>query len=67
MTAVRWQIRPSLLLEIDDGYTAYCFDEACAYIVRQLEDDKEPKYRSKYTSFSELYAGYTNGVKQHVR
>jgi hypothetical protein len=64
MTAVRWQIRPSLLLEIDDVYTAYCFDEACAYFVRQLEDDKEPKFRSKHTSFRELYAGYdSKGVK----
>ena len=67
MTAVKWQTKPSLLLAIDDSYTAYCFDEACAYIVRQLEDEKEPKFKSKPKSFSDLYAGYTNGVKQHVR
>lgn len=27
---------------IDDDYTAFCFDEACAYIVTQLKDGKEP-------------------------
>ena len=61
---MRWQTRPSILVEIDDCYTAYCFDEACAYIVRQLENEKEPRFMSKHKSFREIYAGYDDkGVK----
>lgn len=29
-------MRPSDLVEIEDSYTAYCFDEAVAYILRRL-------------------------------
>lgn len=36
------QTRPSELLDIDDAYTAFCFDEACAYILSELQDKKEP-------------------------
>jgi len=35
-------IRPSELMDIDDAYTAFCFDEACAFIISQLKDGKEP-------------------------
>ena len=31
-------IRPSELLDIEDKYTAFCFDEACAYITKRLKD-----------------------------
>jgi hypothetical protein len=34
--------RPSELLEIEDAYTAFCFDEAFAYILRELQDGKKP-------------------------
>lgn len=27
---------------IEDEYTAFCFDEACAFIVSKLRDDEEP-------------------------
>lgn len=33
--------RPSELINIPDSYTAFCFDEACAYIMMQLNDEKE--------------------------
>ena len=59
----QWNIRPSSILEIDDCYTAYCFDEACHYILCQLENKKEPQFRAKHKSFAELYSGYENGVK----
>ena len=52
--AKRYQERPSALLEIDDPYTAYCFDEACLYIQRKREIGDEPTYRHKAT-FEELY------------
>ena len=35
-------IRPSELIGIDDVYTAFCFDEACAFIIKNLKDGLEP-------------------------
>lgn len=62
--------RPSEILEIYDPYTAFCFDEACAYIVRQLEDGKEPILKREklnnvvkpqsYKKASELYSKFSN-------
>lgn len=34
--------RPSELLEIKDAYTAFCFDETCAFIIRKLQDGEKP-------------------------
>lgn len=34
--------RPSELLEIEDAYTAFCFDEACSYIIKRLKDGEIP-------------------------
>lgn len=34
--------RPSDLLGIEDSYTAFCFDEACAFIINQIKEGKEP-------------------------
>ena len=55
-------IRPSELLGIDDVYTAFCFDEACAYIVKQLRDGKEPIFKKQnenvVTKPSDLYGKY---------
>ena len=64
-TAVRWNTRPSQLLEIEDAYTAYCFDEACAYIAKKvIDEEKEPTFRATHTSFRDVYAGYNDkGVK----
>ena len=59
--------RPSELMNIEDAYTAFCFDEACAYIVNQLKDGKEPVIRKgkdadgntkHYNSFSDFYKKY---------
>lgn len=50
--------RPSSLLDIDDPYTAYCLDEACSYIVRQIQDGNEPTFRQKFKSFTDLYRQY---------
>lgn len=35
-------IRPSELVGIDDTYLAFCFDEACAYILKRIQDGEEP-------------------------
>ena len=40
--ARRFRSRPSDILRIDDGYVAYCFDEACCWILSQLDEGKRP-------------------------
>lgn len=52
--------RPSEIMGITDNYTAFCFDEACAFIVRQIKDGKEPIMRVEnnnitYRKPSDLY------------
>ena len=54
-----YNIRPSEVLFIEDEYTAYCFDEACALIRIKLENGEEPIFRDietkkHYSSYSEL-------------
>lgn len=34
--------RPSEIIGITNKYDAFCFDEACIYILNQLKDEKEP-------------------------
>lgn len=53
-----YKVRPSTFLDLVDPYTAYCFDEACAYIVDQLEKGNEPIFKNAYKSFKDLYAQY---------
>ena len=43
-------IRPSDLMGIEDAYTAFCFDEACAYIINELKEGKEPVKTSGKTA-----------------
>jgi hypothetical protein len=50
--------RPSNIAGIDDEYTAYCLDEACAFMISKIEDGETPCFVTKYTSFSELYKQY---------
>ena len=33
----RYGVRPSLMLDVDDAYAAYCLDEACLYIQSRIE------------------------------
>lgn len=32
---------------IEDEYTAFCFNEACTYIVTQIKNGNEPHYEKK--------------------
>lgn len=54
----KYRVRPSVLLDIQDSYTSYCLDEACAYIMAKLDAGEELVFRTKYTSFTELYNQY---------
>lgn len=58
---------PSEIIDIEDEYTAYCFDEAIAYITMELLKGKTPNFRKidqntgeekHYRSFSSLYEKY---------
>lgn len=56
--------RPSEMIGIKDNeWLAYCFDEACSFIVRQIRDGKEPIMRIEnnnvvYSKPSDLYRKY---------
>ena len=39
--------QPSKILGIDDEYTAYCLDEACALIISKIDNDEESKLNQK--------------------
>lgn len=56
----RYKKLPSEIMFIEDDYTAYCFNEACAFILGELEAGKEIHFSTKYKSFSQLYAQYDN-------
>jgi len=54
----RYNKTPSELMSIEDEYTAYCFNEACAVILGNLEAGEEIHFEKRYASFSELYSQY---------
>lgn len=56
-----YKCRPSTLIDIYDPYTAFCFDEACAYIIQKIEKGEEPSFKLKFKSFKDLYKHYENG------
>jgi len=58
-----YKMRPSALFCSMDEYTAYCFDEACAFIIRKIENGEEPifpKETKEYGSFSAMYARFNS-------
>lgn len=50
--------RPSVLLDIEEPYTAYCLDEACAFISNKLKAGEKPTFKVKYKSFTDMYKKY---------
>lgn len=40
-----YQVLPSQVMRIDDDYTAYCFDEACAFIMSEINQGKDPNFK----------------------
>lgn len=72
-----YRVRPSELVGIVDTYTAFCFDEACAYITSRIKDGEQPDFTVKenkslekphYSSLKEMYSamGYKNGSYKKV-
>lgn len=46
-------------MDVSDPYTAYCLDEAVAYIIARIEAGEEPRFKQKYKSMSDLYRDIT--------
>lgn len=57
-TSQIYNMLPSKILNIKDEYTAFCFNQACAYIRDMKENGAEPIERRVCTSFSDLYAKF---------
>ena len=54
---------PSVIIGIDDGYTAFCFIEACTYIKINLDKGETPIYpveteKKEYNNFKDFYKQY---------
>ena len=53
---------PSEIIGIEDGYTSFCFNEACCYIMTKLQNEEKPHYIEQeqtqtkhYSSFKDFY------------
>lgn len=66
-----YRCRPSDIIDVDDAYTAFCFNEACAAIIVHLQNGDKPHYVKSesseekpktYTKFSD-YVKDIEGVK----
>lgn len=45
MMSKTYQVRPSEIIGIkDDEYTSFCFDEACAFFLSELSENKSPHF-----------------------
>lgn len=53
--AQRYRKTPAEILFLDDEYTSYCLNEACAVIISHLDKDEQPLFETHYSSVSELY------------
>lgn len=53
---------PSDIMGIEDIYTAFCFNEACAEIMLRLQNEEKPIYREQreeeYSNFTEFYKNF---------
>lgn len=58
---------PSIILGIEDSYTAFCFNEACCEIIARLKNDETPYYVEQreqavepkhYNNFKDFYKTY---------
>ena len=52
---------PSEILGIEDEYTGYCLNEACAYIHAKLDAGETPRFQKKFKSFTDMYDSYKRG------
>lgn len=53
-------MRPSQILEIKNSYDAFCFDEACEFIIQELENKKTPNWDNEEKSNNILKSKSSN-------
>ena len=56
-----YRCRPSELLHVEEDYAAWCLDEACLFAQMEIDEGKQPIFRAKYSSFSDIYKGLEKG------
>lgn len=46
MMAQQWNQRPSQIINLQpNSYEAFCFDEACTFILNEIKNEKRPKFK----------------------
>lgn len=55
---------PSDIIGIEDIYTAFCFNEACAEIMLRLQNEEKPIYREQREEEQEEYSNFTEFYKK---
>ncbi|WP_369703029.1 hypothetical protein [Clostridium moutaii] len=58
--AKTYKTRPSQILSIEDNYTAFCFDEACDYILSELSKEKPRTPKWDYKENIDLSSNESN-------
>ena len=57
----RYRRTPSEILHIEEPYDAYCLDEACAWVMSELDSGEKFYVNKHFKSASELYKSITTG------
>lgn len=60
----KYSVRPSSLLGIENEYPAYCFDEACVFLMSHLDEGKKLQFEQEeqkpkkkhYNSVTDFYS-----------
>jgi len=60
LISTKFHSLPSVVLNLDNDYEAYCFNEACAYILTKLENEETPHFEEDKKQNSLLAKMLTN-------
>lgn len=56
---------PSVLMNIEDSYTAFCFNEACALIRLKIDSGETPVYQEMNKTKQNNYSNFEDFYKQY--
>lgn len=54
-------------MSLTNDYESFCFDEACVFIIRQLEDKVEPKFEDEADNNNDNIIDFFNENNQNIR
>ena len=54
---------PSEILRIKDEYSAFCFDEACNLIIKNLQDGKKAIFDEDYKKSNDDYYNFLKSLE----